>query len=248
MAPEERMKGRGWLRAPARVILACILFLPQISWRIATEWPALSPAAIVECAFLILGAGAAIVPRPQVVQTVGLGLLVLNPTVFTLMTAAFGSVNLHGRTGIELFGLIGFSWGAAFVCAYWMNRWLDAFGSGRPARKLSTAALLTVVVLLCVPSILGELGQLLLRLSYPNGLIPENTLWGKAMIWVMLVSAPAALLGLGLLVLAAPITVHLVKTRGLSSPASRGAVIVGALALLSAALWLNWGRPTSGCI
>jgi hypothetical protein len=227
------------VRPWARMTLACLLFLPQILWRIAGEWQMPSAAAIAEGVLLAVGAGAAVIPRRQVVRAIGLGLLMLNPSVFGLMTVTLGSVTPYDRTGIELFGMLGFSWGAAFVCGYWLNRWLEAFESGRPARQLSTSALFMVVVVLCSPSILGAVGELLLKVSYPGGLIPADTLWGKAMVWVMVVSAPAALLGLGLLVLAAPMTVHLVTTRGLSSPVSRAAVCVGVLALLSATLWLN---------
>jgi hypothetical protein len=233
------MERKSRLRASARPILALLLFLPQVLSHIAGEWPKPSPAVIVEGLILAVGLVAAVVPRHEAARVVGLGLLMVNPSVFGLMTATLGSVTPYGRTGIEMFGMLGFSWGAAFVFGYWVNRWLGAFESGHSARRLSTRALVVIVLLLCSPSILAGLGRLLLQVSYPDGLIPTDTLWARAMVWVMLVSAPAALLGLGLLVIATPIVVHLIRTRGLSSAAGRAATVVGLLALGSAALWLN---------
>jgi hypothetical protein len=227
------------LRPRARVLLACFLFVPQILWCIAGEGAMQSPEIIVQSVLLVLGAVAAVVPRPRVVQTLGLGLLMFDPSVVAFMTVALGSATPYDRTGIELFSVFGFSIGAAFFCGYWINRWLEAFALAQPPRRMSTGRMLLAVLALCFPSILGGLGFLLLRVSYPDGLIPADSLWGAAMVWVMMLSAPAVLLGLGLLVLATPIAVHLVRTRGFSSLAGRAVLFLGLLALLSAALSMN---------
>ena len=239
MGSADHMGLKSALRARARLTLALLLSLPQVLWHIGGEWPKPSAAVIAESVVLALALVAAVVPRHEAARVVGFGLLMVNPSVLGLMTATLGSVTPYGRTGIEMFGMLGFSWGAAFVCGYWLNRWLDAFESGQSATRLSTRALFVIALFLCTPSILAGLGELLLHVSYPDGLIPTDTLWARAMVWVMLVSAPAALLGLGLLVLAAPIVVHLIRSRGLASAAGRAATVMGLLALVSAALCLN---------
>jgi hypothetical protein len=224
-------------RSAARPIVVCLLSVPQMLWLIASEWPMRSPAVIAEVVVLVIGAGTGAFRWPRWLQASGLGLLLGNPCVAGLMIGVLGSVTPYGRTGIEVFSVFGFAEASAFVCGYWLNRWLATFESRR-GTSLSTRALLAAVLALCAPSILGALGGLLLKVSYPGGLIPADSPWGTVMIWVMMASTPAILTGPGLLVLAAPLAVHLARTRGLSSGSGRAAVSAVVAALVSAAFTL----------
>jgi hypothetical protein len=220
-------------------MLAAVLCLAQVLWWAVVEWSMLPLELVGHGLILVLGAGAAIASPRRWLRALGFGLLLLEPCVVGIMTAVLGSVTPYGRTGIEMFGVFGFSIAAAFVLGYWINKWLERIAEGQDPRRLSPRALLGVVLLLCSPSILAALGDLLLQVSYPDGLIPADTPWGRAMVSVMLVSAPAALTGIGLLVLAAPIAVYLIRSMGVSSRVGRTAVGVGLLALVSAAVTLN---------
>ena len=228
------------LRSRPRLILASVLFLPQLLWCMGADWTLCFTESMVYTVPLVLGLGAALVPKPRAVQAIGFGLLLMNPSSDALMTVVLGSTTPYDRTGVEVFGVLGFSLGVAFLGGHWINRRLEAFELGQAAGPMSTRALFLVVLLLCAPSVLGALGRLVLQVSYPNGRIPADTVWGGTMIWVMLVSVPAVLVGIGLLVLAAPFGVHLVRTRGVSSVVGRVTIGLAILALVSAAYGMRW--------